>query len=158
MILTALSGCAPWGDYPDIEGWEILSNKCRVVFTPDVAIEDEVTEAAEEWGSATGCDMSVSPNGIPVLSVDSVWGRGPDQLGATWIYWNSRLPGRWKITRVEIGSWMDSDSAYKTILHEMAHVLGSGHVYGSVTIGEKVNADYIDELALESVCREIKCR
>jgi hypothetical protein len=135
----ALPGLAP--TEPD------ASLACSVRFSPVPELEGATNSAASDWSTATGCDITVGPGGIPVVLADSIPdAEGVERQGQTSdardIIWVHRLATR----------------RFRVVLHEMGHALGGNHTDTDGCLsGAPGRRDVIDEAALVTVCSALPC-
>jgi hypothetical protein len=139
----------------------IETPSCAVAFAPTGGIAELVESAAEQWSEATGCDVHIADDGIPVSYVTRILdARGNPQCGET-----HRL-------RDETGSVIGVDFIHistniadrchlpeRDVLHEMGHGLAPhrGHAADGLMAATWNAIDYVDEIARAFVCAELAC-
>jgi hypothetical protein len=151
LVLIALLAPGCGADSPQSDGAPGLSltdaSVCAVVFSPVPELEGAANSAASDWSTATGCDITVGPGGIPIVLADSI----PDADGAEHqgqtsdardVVWVHRLAAR----------------RYRVVLHEMGHALGGNHTDTDGCLsGAPGRRNVIDAAALASVCSALSC-
>lgn len=120
---------------------------CEVRFSPEPALEGAANSAASDWSTATGCDITVGPGGIPIVLADSI----PDADG------NERQ-GQTSDGRDVIWIHRLATRRYHVVVHEMGHALGGEHVASDgVLSGAVPRTNVIDAASLASVCSVLAC-
>lgn len=139
----------------------IEAPRCEEVFTPAADIAELVESAAEQWSEATGCDVRVGDNGIPVSFVDRIVdAHGNPQCGEThrlrddsgaiigvdFIHISTSLADRCHLTA-------------RDVLHEMGHGLAPhrGHAAEGLMAAAWNATDYVDDVSRAFVCAELSC-
>lgn len=146
----------------------IQSNECALQFAPTPDIESETQVTLERWSKATGCHLSIDPDGIPVESHPSLW---VETFVDHSLVGDFAWEGSHKICGLSAWSEdqdnfyyidvaLDCDLSY-TIAHEIGHVLSNtnGHSVSGVLAEAKnpLSADIIDESSLQFVCQNLTC-
>lgn len=144
-------------------------NDCALQFAPTPDIEVQVQDALNRWSAATGCDLSISPQGIPIESHPFLWAESLTN-GSTLV---GEFP--WENSRNVCGlsAWQEETSSYYyidvalncdvdyAIAHEIGHVLSNnpGHsLSGVLAEGKDPRAkNIIDEPSLSYVCQNLAC-
>lgn len=153
VVLVALlaQACAGSSPPPDEEAPPEQSAyaSCVVVLSPGPVLVAPTLAAAERWSAATGCDITLGEGGVPVtLALDI---RRPD---------GSEAPGMVPAdrSRIEVNQRTGEAQRYRTIAHELGHLLGAGHVEGrGLMSGEREHSDVIDGDSLAAVCAALPC-
>lgn len=126
-----------------------LTAACSVVLSPGPVLVEPTAAAAERWSAATGCDIRLGDGGVPVTLVLSI--RRPD---------GSEAPGMTPAdrSRIEVNQRTGEPQRYRTIAHELGHLLGvDAHVEGNGIMGGEGHQDVIDGESLAAVCAALPC-
>jgi len=126
------------------------------VFSPDPDLVSAVAVAAERWSAATGCEIALASDGVPVSLLDAI-----PTLAAEF------ANGYTTLLVTEDGDFAGCSHIYvartaqnvaRTVLHEMAHCLGAMTHSDSGLMAERPVGDPpIDAIALELVCVNLTC-
>lgn len=150
-VVIVLFGCAEGVGISDKVEMEQL---CDYVFSPDSSAHDITQTAAERWSAATGLNVCIGEQGIPVSWVDEILtSDGRQARGATKIV-------DCQAVSVRIASYAQLPSAIAT--HEVGHVLSGkcnneeGHSESGV-MHSPVVYDVIDQTSLGLVCSTANC-
>jgi hypothetical protein len=154
VAASPLAGCAsasPPSDRasPGLTPTDDASVSCGAAFDPDPVLLADTTAAAARWSAATGCDIRVEAGGVPVQLVLSI--KRPD---------GSDTPGAVTadLSLVEIHQKARGAQRTRTVLHEMGHALGAGHVHAHGVMSDTAPFDaVIDAPSLEEVCAHLAC-
>ncbi len=146
--------------------------ECRVAFSPDEALRHVAEMAAARWSLATGCDVVVADDGVPMkgwqpaLFVEytddgrallaSINHGGTMRSICGLSSWNDDEPG---VRFIDVSMGCDVEYA---VTHEMGHALAGvkGHAASGV-LAEGDDPDrspLIDEASLGGVCHTLPCR
>lgn len=147
----------------------VLSAQCVFAFAPDEGAMPAVAAAAVRWSAATGCDVRVAPDGVPVISAPRWYGiDGVDEPITEPVIGSRSLCGRsiWDDARtgvvvIYLSLEEPTCTAEYGALHEMGHALTGrqGHARdGALAGGGQPGAsDVITLGTLEAVCTGIPC-
>jgi hypothetical protein len=126
-----------------------LTAACSVVLSPGPVLVDATAAAAERWSEATGCDITLGEGGVPVtLALDVL---RPD---------GSQAPGMVPAdrSRIDINQRTGEAQRYRTIAHELGHLLGADHVASNGLMSDQPgHVDAIDGESLAAVCAVLPC-
>lgn len=128
---------------------------CGVAFDPAPELLEATQRAAERWSAATGCDVRVDADGIPLVVLDEVIDNaGKPTRGRTTTVW---VDGVLRTDRIEYRR--DSlDQVGRIVPHEMGHAIGGYGHSGAGIMRERPKAtDVIDSSSLELVCATLDC-
>lgn len=122
---------------------------CEVVLSPLGVLTEPTRLAAERWSAATGCDVRLGEGGAVIeLALRVQRPDGSDAPGVT-------SPER---DHVLISSRVGEAQRFRTVAHEVGHVLGADHTASNGIQGEAAGrTDIIDAEALEQVCATLPC-
>lgn len=149
LILAALFafGCsAAGGQYSDPS----VSTECNFVFTPTEDVEGKVQLAAERWSNATGCNVTLGYDGIPVHTQEKITdpSNGADAYGMT----------EYAPTRIILVASMPYTLGVRVVLHEMGHAFGVYDHPESLGIMAQHGGDgMIHDEDLDAVCTVVSC-
>lgn len=149
LIVAALFtfGCsAAGGEYSD----HSVSTECNFVFTPTEDIEVEIQLSAERWSNATGCNVTLGYDGIPIHTQEKITNpiNGADDYGMT----------EYAPTRITLVQYMSFTLGSAVALHEMGHAFGVYDHLQSPGIMAEHGGDYmIHDEDLEAVCSVVAC-
>jgi len=155
LAVVGSSGCASAPNWCDTHRCEYART-----FAPGPGLETELTSALERWSTATGFELSIDPDGIPVGFADHtmVW---PDTGTEACAITAAAIHGDDLWTRaVELSDPMPSGcpDVETQLLHELAHALAPHAKHGSRGLfSRNVDGSTIDEAALMAVCAEAEC-
>jgi len=154
VLLLALlaQACAGSSTPPDEEAPPGLAltaaPACSVVLSPGPVLVEATAAAADRWSAATGCSITLGEGGVPVSLVLDI--RRPD---------GSAAPGMTPAdrSRVDINQATGEAQRWRTIAHELGHVLGADHIEGDGIMGHAGHRDVIDGESLAAVCAVLPC-
>lgn len=120
-----------------------------MVLSPGDVLVAPTVAAAERWSAATGCDLTLGKGGTPITLALSI--QRPDGSEAPGMTPEDR-------SRIEVNQRTGEAQRYRTIAHELGHLLGAGHVEGSgLMSGNREHTDIIDGESLAAVCAVLPC-
>ena len=152
-------------------------HRCEVAgertYAPSKDIEALTAVATQRWGRATGLDLRVAKDGIPVKFVDQVFSmKSKDELeldkdgnpielcGATYHETPKDKTG-FRILRIDIAEnpTVPCPTHIEVLLHELGHSLrpGAEHPYRGLMSEYDPAKGNIDEFAVEWVCEGAPC-
>jgi hypothetical protein len=129
-----------------------------IAFRPEPELHDVTVAAVERWRAATGLDLRISDDGIPIEAIDRVLTQNADYPEVCgWArLWEKRI---WIAVAPEVSCAEPS----VVVTHEIGHaIFGDGrHSSGGVMSAGKVDPTtrhLIEETTLELVCSSAPCR
>jgi hypothetical protein len=150
LALAGLMGCACGETADEAPTWPTAAAApaCSVVLSPGPVLVDATAAAAARWSAATGCDISLGEGGVPVGLALSI--PRPD---------GSEAPGMTPAdrSRIDINQRAGEPQRWRTVAHELGHVLGVDEHVGAGIMGDVGRLDVIDVAALASVCAHVPC-
>jgi hypothetical protein len=164
LALVILGGCAaspgplPEGLSTPAQAVELQVPGCDVVLSPEPAFEAVTTVAAARWQHASGCNVSVGENGIPVRwDTENLVPEGKRAR----THFENGVPVYIAYKRNSTISADPSSLTYQMaeslLTHEVGHVLGfDGHTDGVMAEAPAIGA-LISASVLENVCDVVEC-
>lgn len=172
FLAAVLIGCAASaeGSSPELTPKALSASPAPVgfaaVFTPTEAARDLTEAAVSRWAAATGLNITVGPNGIPVDLVEHIFdpATGDEKCGATSYHRDANgVADAVNYVQISTSAANRCLLPQQSLLHEMAHSLApkapnNGHTEaGLMRSRQDPAAKSIDAAALEVVCNELPC-
>lgn len=166
-LMLALHACAsPVGiDTQLLDAETLISDApraCTMAFAPNPALAAETAAAAARWSAATGCDIRIADEGIPIIAVPQLYIEvdGAMRAACGAISWVS--PTEASEIQVSVASDIpDCTLAGYSVLHEMGHAVAHSPQHSESGIMAQYVADdgraVIDDASLALVCGELAC-
>jgi hypothetical protein len=110
------------------------------VLSPHEVLAVATADAAERWGYAMGCGVTLGEGGVPVELVVRI--QRPD---------GSDAPGATAADRsyVHISARAGSEQRARSLVHELGHLLGMN---GEHAVGNVIDAEALSEVCSTRVC------
>jgi hypothetical protein len=119
------------------------------MLSPGPVLVDATALAAERWSAATGCAITLGDGGIPIGLVLSI--KRPDGSEAPAMTPADR-------SRIDVNQRTGEAQRYRTIAHEIGHLLGvTDHVASNGVMGGEGHTDIIDDESLTAACAAWPC-
>jgi hypothetical protein len=163
LALALASGCAAHTsdgtelEDPQLTGpWvfhEAEPEPCGMAFDPDPEILEPARLAAARWAAATGCDITIGADGLPIVLADASAVTLADGTPRRAVYDADVGEIRYRRGSIELRT------AETMLAHELGHALGmldhdeTGLMAETTELGA-----LIDAAALEGVCAALACR
>lgn len=122
-------------------------------WTDNPALTPLLAAAAEQWGTATGREISIAPEGIPVFFVETLDPKacGPNALGCSFGGADARI---------ELLASAPPRFLARVVLHEMGHELRGepGHLaHGGAVMSDPIEATAPTAADHDFVCSAFDC-
>lgn len=169
LLLLACSEPAATGepqfaslDWCDYHRCEVAGTR---VFTPEPKIAVVAGHDINRWAAATGLDLSIGEDGIPIRFVSDVWEENPDNPGEFWPLCGRTLftwgpNGQTQVDAIEIDS-SPPDGCIpieQILLHELGHALAGNTLHttrGVMKLTASENG--LDDEAISLICNYAPC-
>jgi hypothetical protein len=132
-----------------------------MVYTPDPNALADTLETVRRLNAATGAEMSVGPNGVPITRTGQVYSsEGQPLLGYTSVVVRKADRKPVGIKSIDLTPLNDPDQDVANLIHEALHAMAPSaeHVPDSIFAKYDNGVDWIGEEVLVEVCGEFDCR
>jgi hypothetical protein len=131
-----------------------------MVFAPDAMARESVAAGATRWSAATGCEVALGEEGVPVTALRHIYvledGRLRSLCGRS--TWDEARTG---VVGIEIALEDPACSGEYAATHELGHALArvQGHAYDGVMADghSPLKGERITVQSLAFVCQGLRC-
>lgn len=118
LLVLWIAGCSAAGETPE------EAPACRLTLKPDAALSELARASANRWAAATGCELSVGPDGwLPVELSDQIIGEGSEVVLGRF-GWDDDGDG---LLKIRVDADLGAATQQHVLDHEIGHALGAKH-------------------------------